>query len=351
MHKKYIPDYTRIQNAASNKQGEYFPLYEHDINRVVIGRIKGIDLNALYNSRDPKKLKELFTHIANFHIEYGYDSYSFEGCFTEVVQGGKGLTGEGVSLIRNREDFENYPWDSLQEKYFNRFTVDFEAIKATLPDGMKITGGVGNGLFETVQDFIPFTDLAYLQIDDPELFIDIWKKVGESLLKIWEQFLGSYKDILALGRFGDDLGFKSASLLSPETIRKHIIPEYKKIVALIHQNGLPFLLHSCGCIFNVMDDIIDETQIDAKHSNEDAIAPFQRWIDDYGNRIGNFGGLDMDVICRETEENLRSYIRKTITSIKDIPGLAVGSGNQISDYIPPENFIIMVDELRKLRGI
>ncbi|MDR1030283.1 MAG: hypothetical protein LBL76_05370 [Treponema sp.] len=47
--------------------------------------------------------------------------------------------------------------------------------------------------------------------------------------------------------------------------------------------GKPFLLHSCGCIFKVMDDLI-AARIDAKHSNEDAIAP-------YGRRIGNFGGL------------------------------------------------------------
>ena len=350
MNNKYKPDFTRIQNAAMNQKGDYFPLYEHDINRTVISQIKGIDLDSLYESREPKKLKELFSHIADFHIEYGYDSYSFEGCFTEVIQQGRGLIGQGVPLITCREDFETYPWNRKADEYFSKFSIYFDAIAATLPEGMKITGGVGNGPFETIQDFIPFTNLAYLQIDDPELFGDLWKKVGETLYKIWEQFLDSYIEILALGRFGDDLGFKSALLLSPHTIRKHIISEYKNIVSLVHQNNLPFLLHSCGCIFEVMDDIIDGTKIDAKHSNEDTIAPFQTWVDKYGDRIGLFGGLDMDVICRETEVNLRQYIRKTITSIMEIPGLAVGSGNQISDYIPPDNFIIMVDELRKIRG-
>ena len=100
-----------------------------------------------------------------------------------------------------------------------------------------------------------------------------------------------------------------------------------------------------------MDDIIGTVEIDAKHSNEDAIAPFRRWIELYGERIGNFGGLDMDVICRSTEDNLRHYIKDVITPIKDAPGLAVGSGNQIADYIPPENFITMVEELRTIRGV
>ena len=58
----------------------------------------------------------------------------------------------------------------------------------------------------------------------------------------------------------------------------------------------------------------------------------------------------MDVICRESEENIRKYIRTTIEPIKENPGLAIGSGNQIADYLPPENFIVMVDELRKIRN-
>lgn len=61
-----------------------------------------------------------------------------------------------------------------------------------------------------------------------------------------------------------------------------------------------------------MDEIIETTGIDAKHSNEDAIAPFSKGVEDYGQRIGNLGGLDMDVICRSTENVLRKYIRKNI---------------------------------------
>jgi uroporphyrinogen decarboxylase len=216
---------------------------------------------------------------------------------------------------------------------------------------MKIVGGVGNGVFETIQDLVPFTELAYLQADDPDLFSDLWVKVGDTLAVIWKQFLEEYNDLLAVGRFGDDLGFKSAPLLAPNTIREHVIPQYQKIISQIKGAGIPFLLHSCGCIFDVMDDIIDETGIDAKHSNEDAIAPFGKWVGLYGGRIGNFGGLDMDVICRSREDDLRSYIREVVIPIKDIPGLAVGSGNQIADYIPPENFIAMIEELRTIRNV
>jgi len=346
----FKPDYTRIVGAARNEKTDGIPLYEHCINNKVIGELIQRDLDAMYESRDPGQLKELFLLTAQFHIDHGYDTYSFEGCFTELVQGGKGLIGQAGSIINNVDDLNTFPWDTIVDDYFEKFGIYFDAIKATLPEGMKITGGVGNGIFETVQDFVPFTELAYLEIDEPELFTDLWNKVGETLYKIWERFLNSYSDILAVGRFGDDLGFKSAPLLNPRTIRDHIIPQYARIVSLVQSKDIPFLLHSCGCIFDVMDEIIEKTGINAKHSNEDTIAPFSKWVDEYGERIGNFGGFDMDFICRESPDVIRKYVRDIVVPLKDKKGLAFGSGNQIADYVPPENFQAMVDEFRLIRG-
>ena len=350
MLKDFKPDYRRLVRAARNEITEGLPLYEHHINLKVIGSILSKDLEHMYESREPGQLEELFSLIAQFHIDYGYDCYSFEGCFTELVQNGKGLTGQAGPIIRSMDDFRTFPWDRVIDDYFERFNPYFESIKVTLPEGMKIVGGVGNGLFETIQDFVPFTDLAYLEIDDPELFAELWMKVGDTLYRIWERFLASYSDILAIGRFGDDLGFKSAPLLNPNTIREYIIPQYKRIVALVQSKGIPFLLHRCGCIFDVMDDIIKMTGIDAKHSNEDAIAPFSHWVDEYGDRIGNFGGFDMDVICRESPENIRTYVHDIVVPLQGRRGLAFGSGNQIADYVPPENFQAMVEEFRLIRG-
>lgn len=346
----FSPDYTRIVYAAQNKKTNGIPLYEHDINRTVMGALLQIDLHAMYESRDLKILDNMFKTIADFHIDHGYDTYSFEGCFTEIVQGGKGLTGQAGSIINNRENFKSYPWDSLTDNYFQRFSIYFDSIRKTLPEGMKIVGGVGNGIFETIQDFVPFTDLAYLEMDDPELFTDLWIKVGDVLNNTWDRFLDEYSDILAVGRFGDDLGFKNSTLLNPQVISNHILPQYKKIISKVKSKDIPFLLHSCGHIFGIMEEIIETTGIDAKHSNEDAIAPFSKWVENYGDRIGNFGGLDMDVICRSSEEVLRKYIRERIEPLMDSNGLAIGSGNQIADYVPPKNFQIMVDEVRKIRG-
>ena len=76
-----------------------------------------------------------------------------------------------------------------------------------------------------------------------------------------------YGNIFAACRMGDDLGFRSSLLTNPGTVRGHIFPQYTRIIDLIHSFGKPFIWHSCGCIFEVMEDAI-ALGIEAKHSNE-----------------------------------------------------------------------------------
>jgi uroporphyrinogen decarboxylase len=204
-------------------------------------------------------------------------------------------------------------------------------------------------VFELAQDFVGYTPLCMMRADDPELFADVFRKVGDLLVAIWTRFLERHGDTFCVCRFGDDLGYKASTLLSPDDIRAHILPQYKRIADLIHARGKPFLLHSCGCIWPVMDDIIGKVGIDAKHSNEDQIAPFPVWVERYGSKIGLFGGVDMDVLCRETEDGIRQYVQDVIRQVEGRCGWAVGSGNSIPGYVPATGYLAMIQTVREHR--
>ncbi len=100
-----------------------------------------------------------------------------------------------------------------------------------------------------------------------------------------------------------------------------------------------------------MEDII-EAGIDAKHSNEDTIAPFSRWIGEYSDRIGLIGGFDMDFLCQKTpDEIFNEVIQKGTEYRKTANGYALGSGNSIPDYVPVDNYLAMVEAAQKIRVI
>jgi len=65
-----------------------------------------------------------------------------------------------------------------------------------------------------------------------------------------------------------------------------------------HKHGKPFILHSCGNLKLVMNDLIDYVGIDAKHSYEDSSYPVTEYKRTYGERIAILGGIDMDKLSR-----------------------------------------------------
>ena len=303
----FQPDYHYMLDVLANRRPARLPIYEHIISPTIMEQILGVPFAALEAGdfaaqRDPstgsgQDLDEFFRHYCRFWPEMTYDTVSYEVCITEILPGHGAIMG-GKGPIQNRADFERYPWAELEARYWALAEPRFDALRRHLPPGMKALGGVGNGVLEISEDLVGFESLAYVQADDPALFADLYRRIGDLMTGIWQRFLRQYADVFAICRFGDDLGFKTSTLVSPRIIRQHIIPQYRRIIDLIHAAERPFLWHSCGCIFSVMDDVI-ALGIQAKHSNEDGIAAYEQWIERYGERIGLLGGIDLDIFLRQ----------------------------------------------------
>lgn len=344
----FQPDYNNIVDAATNKKPKRIPLYDHIIAEEVMQKVMKADFIAFMKSGDKR---EYFKYYTQFFFRMGYDTVSFEQCITKMLPGGGALYRHANPVLKTYEDFRNYPWDALADRYYELFADDFRMLGEVMPEGMKAIGGPGNGLFEIVQDLCGYEGLCYMAADDPNFYAAIFETVANLMLEIWKRFLEEFSDIYCVCRFGDDLGFRSQTLLSVADIKTLLIPQYKRLVEQIHCFGKPFLLHSCGCIFDVMDDLIDEVKIDAKHSNEDAIAPFGLWVEKYGNRIGNFGGIDTDVLCRDSLAEIKKYVENVfVENAGKQGGIAFGSGNSVPDYVPAEGYLAMVKTLRIMRG-
>lgn len=347
--KDFQPNYQHLVDACNNIEVKRTPLYEHIIAPEVMEQILNKKFASLLDG-DTADKNEYFTHYCRFFKEMGYDTVSFECCIGPAMPGSGALGGHQPGVIKNRQDFDAYPWDKIPEFFFEKYAENYEVLGKHIPEGMKAIGGPGNGVFELVQDVVGYEQLCLISLDDPELYHDLFCAVGSMMSKIWDEFLKRFGDIYAISRFGDDLGFKSSTLLAPEDIKTHIVPQYKRIVSVVHSHGKPFLYHSCGNNFAVMDDIINVAKIDSKHSNEDNIAPFSEWVDRYGDRIGNFGGVDMDHLCSKTEQEITEIVHDVMSYCKGKGGFALGSGNSIPEYVPPEGYLAMVNAARAFRG-
>lgn len=346
--KNFIPDFSNIVMAANNVAPKRISIYEHMISEKIMEKVLNTEFYELYHG-DDKDINEYFRNYCRFFREMTYDTVSFEAIFSGIMPGNGALYGHESGCITCHDDFVRYPWDELPYLYFEKNKRYFDAVIKHVPAGMSLVGGIGNGIFECIQDIVGYMNLCYMKVDDPETYAMLFEKMGDVLYKTWEMFLPMYADNYCIMRFGDDLGYKSNTMLPPNDVITHIFPQYTKIIRLIHSYSKPFLLHSCGNLFEVMEALIG-TGINAKHSNEDTIAPMSVWYEKYGDRIGNFGGIDADMLCRMGKDELKDYISGIYHQALNAKGVALGSGNSIPEYIPVDNYLTMIETINDLRN-
>jgi uroporphyrinogen decarboxylase len=252
---------------------------------------------------------------------------------------------EEKGIITSWEDFEKYSWPRLEKLDL----WPFEFASRNLPEGMGVFASFSPGVLEVLSnELFGLETLSYFLYDSPDLVEAASNRVGELIY-------GAYQKIIGLDNLvgffqGDDMGFKTATLLSPNILRKYILPWHRRFAKLAHDNDLLYILHNCGHCDSIMEDLIEDVRIDAKHSFEDAIMPAAEFKKKYGNRIAVLGGVDVDKLSQLKEKELRCYVRDILDKCMPGGGYALGSGNSITNYIPVENYLTMLDEGAKWRA-
>jgi uroporphyrinogen decarboxylase len=255
-----------------------------------------------------------------------------------LSRGERGWVNEAKGPVTSWQEFEAYPWPQVTAGAFR----SLEAVARHLPDGMKIAATIPGGPFENLTFLMGLETFSYALVDQPDLVAAVAERIDETLCKVVENT--SSMEAVGAQWLNDDMGFKNGTLASPEVLRKYVFPTQRRICEIAHRNGKPVLLHSCGKLDEIMDELIDEIGIDAKHSFEDVIMPVWEAKRRWGRRIGLLGGVDMDVLARGSEEQVRAHTRKCVERCFPGGGWALGSGNTVANYVPVANFLAMLDE-------
>jgi uroporphyrinogen decarboxylase len=255
--------------------------------------------------------------------------------------GGRKFIDEARGPIGSWEDVERYPWPDPKKVA----TRSFEWYEENLPDGMcVVTGGMGH-FMENLVYLLGYESLCYALIEARDLVVAIRDRLFAFYREVLKTILGFPRVRMIWA--GDDMGFRTGTLLSPADIRELVLPGHAMLCRMAHEAGRPYVLHSCGNLSAIMDDLIDGVGIDAKHSFEDTILPIEEARRLYGSRIAVLGGIDVDFLCRATEEEVRARTRRTIERCITGGGWCLGTGNSVANYMPLGNYLAMLDEGRR----
>lgn len=316
------PDFTRLRKTLlRDGVPDAVPFYELFANPEIQEAVLG------------KKVPDRIATIEFYH-RAGYDYVpTWPGpawVFGSLVDRSQGYP------ITDRQSLENYPWPKPEEISY----AEYEAVAPELPDGMMMIAQTG-GVLECAESLMGYEQLCFALMDDPPFCEELFRRI-EAV------YVAMYSNMASVEKVGacvisDDLGFKTQTLISAADLRKYVLPVHKKLAEIIHAADKPCLLHSCGNLSEIMEDIIGNVRIDAKHSYEDSILPVEEAKRLYGDRIAILGGFDVDRLCRSSEEEIRTYTR-TLIELGADGGYALGTGNSVAAFVPVPNYLAMIDE-------
>ena len=258
--------------------------------------------------------------------------------------GGRSYRDEHVGPIRTREDFETFPWPDPRRPEVTR---TLEWYQENLPEDMCIVSGSMSHFCEYLTWLLGYEAFSYALYDQRDLIEDIAERLVRFHVEGLERYL-EY-DRVRIIFASDDMGFKTGLLFSAADMTELVLEPHKTIADLTHAAGRLYLLHSCGNLTQIMDYLIDEVKIDGKHSFEDTIEDVRDLKQGYGRLIALIGGIDVDFLCRSSEQEIRRRVRETLDICQPGGGYCLGTGNSVTNYIPLENYLAMVDEGRLYR--
>ncbi len=254
--------------------------------------------------------------------------------------GGRGYIDEHVGPITNWEQFEKYPWPQFDTPLAHE-ALDW--YNKNTPQDMCLIAFTGH-FAEEVTWLMGYETLCYALFEQRDLVQAIADKLMDHYRRAMKMF--AQYDRIKMTWATDDMGYKTGLMISPDDTRQFVLKNHKELARMSHEMGRPYLLHSCGKLHDIIDDLIDDVKIDAKHSWEDTIEDVRDAKKTYGRRTGLLGAIDVDFLCRSDEAAIRKRVRDTLDVCLPGGGFTLGTGNSVANYVPLENYLAMIDEGR-----
>ena len=140
--------------------------------------------------------------------------------------------------VKNR-----YDWDKLKEERFNlnnldkRFIGDEDSFVNEAKNRTKPLGALGYpvGFFGSLRWLIGEKNLFLLYYDDPDLIKEILKHLCDLWVLITKRLTSKIKFDFAV--FWEDMSGKQGSMISPQTFKEFMAPNYRRLIDYLKSNG------------------------------------------------------------------------------------------------------------------
>jgi hypothetical protein len=222
----------------------------------------------------------------------------------------KGFTNLGEVKDFPLKDWADLPQMKIPEIREERRWSGLAGVRERAGERFLLASGIS--IYERVH-FIRGLENTWADIyQEPE-------RLGELLDLLTEMNLYAIQRYAALGADGlifcDDWGLQERLMISPKSWRKLWKPRYARIFQAARQAGLITMMHSCGYIVDILDDLI-EIGLQVIHMDQQENMGLDLLGSRFGGRLTFFAPVDIQkTMVYGTPDEIRAYCREMIVKL------------------------------------
>ena len=312
-------------------------------------------LPGLFSYYGVKDIHELKMAVGDdfYAVEVSYESETAHAIYAafdwykngEVDAMNRTLTAPGC--FHDAEDMEDLVFDWPDPAAY----IDAAECRRRVemaPEGKTVLGILWSAHFQDTCAAFGMETALMNMIAAPELYEAVNEKVLEFYLKANRIFYEATKGKLHAVLIGNDMGSQRGLMISPELVRRFVIPGCRRLTEQAHSYGLKVIYHSCGAISDIIPDLID-AGVDIIHPIQALAAGMEPegLMEKFGDRVSFCGGVDtQELLVHGTPED----VRKKVEELKRLfpTGLILSPSHEaILPDVPPENIGALFDAVRR----
>jgi uroporphyrinogen decarboxylase len=205
----------------------------------------------------------------------------------------------------------------------------------------------GGNLLEWGQFLCRNDNFFLLLAGEPRTAHRLLDRLVEIHLANLEHFLAAVGPHIDIILFGDDLGMQTGPQISPRMYREFFLPRHRTLWRRAKElAGVKVMLHSCGGIAPLLDDLID--------AGADAVNPVQincagmaaaDLKERFGRRLCFWGGGcdTRDVLPHGSPAAIRRHVLDQLRTLAPGGGFVFQQVHNIMSDIPPASIVAMFD--------
>ena len=263
---------------------------------------------------------------------------------------GKFMADEAISgPLANAES----PQDVLKHDWPSAKDFDFSELLAECEEhsGRVIIGGLWTGILGDSYRMMGFENFLLNMGLRPDLIKTLIDRMTDLYLELNEAVFSLLKGKLDIWYFGNDFGSQEGLLFSRAMWCEYFGGNIKRLTELAHSYGLKVMMHSCGGIATIIEDVIeagvdilDPIQVSAKDMDINVLKR------NFGDRLVFHGGIDTQHILPEgSTQEVRAHAQETIDVLGAKGGYIFAPSQTLITDIPTDNILAMYETAKRHR--